>query len=198
MSQPTSFVYPRPGIPQAQDPLYNLGNLDKVHYEASLNGPHNMFLNCYFPATSTFMVKPVPRLRRSIPSGSPPAGRTSIDSYDQEVETSRKDDIPDFVVCKSGADLHGDIPLIVWELKRDDADGSRTATQLDRYRAWNAAYEAKRALVGEPHFVALAVVEQALVTFSTPTAPNSFRVKYANVLDARSHTVLAELRLKFE
>lgn len=98
MSQPSTgpSVYPRPGIEQHADlvpswlreRLHDLGQLesDRIQYEVSLGGLHNPLLNCHFPATSNFMVKPMSRLRHVFASNDYPTGTISIDFYDQSVE----------------------------------------------------------------------------------------------------------------
>ncbi len=165
---------------------------DRVQY----GGLHNTLLNCYFPATSNFMVKPIPRLRNVFASNEYLTGAISIDSYDPPVEA---DDISHFVVCKYGADVNGDIPLLVWELNRDDAGGvHRAAGQIERYRRWCAAYAEHNAAVGEQHAVYFAIIEQSSVILMVPSTDGLMMMKFVNVLDSRLHKILTDLPAKYE
>ncbi|KAF8896807.1 hypothetical protein CPB85DRAFT_204323 [Mucidula mucida] len=190
MSQTNAtFVYPRPSIPQHQDPvpswlcerLHDLDQLDSdsVQHRASLDGLHNTLLNCYFPATANFMVKPIPCGRNNIPSD----------------ETS-----PGFVVCKSGADLHADIPIFKWEFKWHDPEASQTEGKAVQYRAWISADRARRAARTAHLFILTLVSEKAVVmTISQSKSPRSVVItECARVLDPLVPEVLSALRAQYE
>jgi len=128
-------------------PLWLLGRLmnlalEGAHYEASFGGAHMAFLTCIFPIRHSFMVKPIPRLRTAISETTSEGTRRSIDSYNREVEVRKDDSVPDFAVVKATASLHDDCLLLIWELKRDDDDGSQSSIQISRYVRWAVDYQA--------------------------------------------------------
>ncbi|KAE9385891.1 hypothetical protein BT96DRAFT_1006642 [Gymnopus androsaceus JB14] len=88
------------------------------------------------------MVKPIPRLRTAVSESTTDGTPRSINSYNREVEVRNDDDLPDFVVVKATASLYDDRALLIWELKRDDADAAQTSVQLTRYLGWAADYQA--------------------------------------------------------
>ncbi|KAF8172498.1 hypothetical protein BJ912DRAFT_1047220 [Pholiota molesta] len=113
-------------------------NKKPIHYEASFYGPIGMFLHCYFPADEGFMIKPQCRLREA----PEPGQRTSVDSYDQTVGTSDRDDNPDFLVSTASGNLHGDIPIIIYEIKRNNRSYAADYRQIERYIKWARTYQA--------------------------------------------------------
>jgi len=107
------------------------------HYEASYYGPMNSLLTVYFPAADGFMVKPQARLRQA-PT---PGARTSIDSQGQRVGTFDTDGNPDFLVGIGSAKLHCDIPLLIYELKKEGESFADVAPQMDEYITWAKDYQ---------------------------------------------------------
>lgn len=177
--------------------LYNLAH-QRVHYESSFGGAHNGFLNCYFPVSHGYMVKPIPRLRTPVDPTVAFSGRNSVDSYGAEVQTSPRDDIPDFLVCKATASLHADIPFLIWELKRDSRAASSTSTQMARYEEW-LFYHQRREVnsTGLGSTTWVAVVEKGDVTMLTYDVDihtqTSIWAMY-EVLDPTLHHVLIGMR----
>jgi hypothetical protein len=106
------------------------------HYEASYYGPINMFLTVYFPAGDHYLVKPQARLRQP----SSPGERVSIDSNGQEVGTRNDDGNPDFLVSIGSSELSNDVPLLIYEVKREDSGDTEAAQQMDRYINWAMQY----------------------------------------------------------
>ncbi|KIM72815.1 hypothetical protein PILCRDRAFT_15794 [Piloderma croceum F 1598] len=106
------------------------------HYEASYYGPINMFLTVYFPAGYHYLVKPQARLRQP----SSPGERVSIDSNGQEVGTRNDDGNPDFLVSIGSSELSNDVPLLIYEVKREDSGDTEAAQQMDRYINWAMQY----------------------------------------------------------
>jgi hypothetical protein len=91
---------------------------DPAHYEASYYGPIDMLLTCYFPAVDGFMVKPQARAgsgrtRRLLQPG---CGQPCTDGN------------PDFLISTGSAQLHSDVPLLTWEVKKlgvSDVDAAK-------------------------------------------------------------------------
>lgn len=125
------------------------------HFEASVYGPLNGFLNIFFPISQHFLVKPQGLLRDSIiASGSDdqaaenPAdflemldgvnadANTSFDSYHDPVSHSGGLEgvrIPDFVIAKAGLGGVPDMVLAVVEVKNTTADQVLAVRQLCDY-----------------------------------------------------------------
>ncbi|KAJ7196303.1 hypothetical protein GGX14DRAFT_309540, partial [Mycena pura] len=120
--------------------LVNLAEVEDVHYEASFMGPHNALLTSYFRVEHGWLVKPIPRLRKPVPEDDADS-RTSIDSYGVPVVTSNEDPQPDSLVCKASAGLDGDRPVLLWEVKRNDAQSAKSSRQMDRYEEWLRQYQ---------------------------------------------------------
>ncbi|KAF8630328.1 hypothetical protein AX17_005437, partial [Amanita inopinata Kibby_2008] len=176
--------------------LYNLGT-KSVRYEASFSGPHNAFLQTYFDPGFLFLIKPIPRIRTQASTDEEAAGRTSKDSYNQKVEIRSDDAVPDFLVCASGPGLHDDRPLLLWELKRDDKDATRTAAQAAQYERWIRAYQdaENRAVTSQPNTIYLAIVEKSTVTI-TQFDPSDLLVisTICDVLSTELDTILKRIR----
>ncbi|KIJ24725.1 hypothetical protein M422DRAFT_72322 [Sphaerobolus stellatus SS14] len=101
------------------------------HYEASWYGPINKLANAVF-CDAQFMVKPQPRIRGE----RPPNSQSSLDSYNIQVGVDgTHDKIPDFIIVKMRDDAGHpkDIPLLVIEVKKDDANLSAAKGQLRFY-----------------------------------------------------------------
>ena len=129
-------------LPRVRTPEWLLGRFealykDPPHYEASYYGPINGLLTVHFPVADGFLVTPQARLRQP-PKGE---GRTSIDSVGQVVGTFDDDGSPDFVVSYGSAELHQDVPLLIYEVKNEDTSFESTAAQMDRYIAWGKEYQ---------------------------------------------------------
>jgi hypothetical protein len=147
-------------------------------YEASLYGPLNSFLTWYFPPTRQFMIKPQGKIRPHYSSDiadDVDMVRVSIDSYGGEVlsrdekggEQSVK--IPDFVVVKASASLHGDRVLMIVEVKRGDMSLDAAKEQLAEYFG---SFADKVGFDGQPlfdHLEGLVVVGKYIVMASLPT-----------------------------
>ena len=132
----------RPHLMPVSVPDWLLARFDAIykepaHYEASYYGPINMLLTCYFSAADGFMVKPQARLR----DPPTPGARTSIDSFGQDVGTHATDGNPDFLVSTGSAQLHSDVPLLIWEVKKPEVSDEDAAKQVDRYIEWAKRYQ---------------------------------------------------------
>ncbi|KAL0950472.1 hypothetical protein HGRIS_010417 [Hohenbuehelia grisea] len=164
-------------------------------YEASLRGPHNAILNSYFPPHRNFLIKTEPKLRTTASSApSPPAtGRTSIDSNGREVECRNDDDIPDFMVCSATDDLHGDIPLLIWELKRNFGPN---ANQILRYHQW--AFDVSEGRPDGQRGILVCLVEGNYVTSYTLHRGGGkwishTELSYAHILSLEIHEMLLSI-----
>jgi hypothetical protein len=158
---------PRPVIPSWLLDRFKALYLNPPHYEASYYGPANMLLTTYFPASLQFLVKPQARLREP----PQPAERHSFDSYGQPVGTSNKDGNPDFLVSRGTSALDGDIPFLIYELKRDDVSEGEAMAQMERYIHWARRYQLQLVSPSELHIYALLVFgEQTQIFGMDPDA----------------------------
>ncbi|KAL0957398.1 hypothetical protein HGRIS_001199 [Hohenbuehelia grisea] len=207
MSEITPVFAPRMSASFGRDPVPTWINerLQRIeesgtHYEASLRGPHNAILNSYFPASQNFLVKTEARLRQPVTVDDPeqPGERVSIDSNGQQVHTRSDDGVPDFVVSYATSDPRGDVPWLIWELKRHSGSTEHNV-QVDRYHAWARAFSENNLRPGEETTVCL--VEGNWVTIYVAIhspSPNvghySFcRVVHAHILSLALHRVLATI-----
>jgi len=117
------------------------GNLSP-RYEASMYGPVNGFLTCYFPVHRRYLIKPQGKIRPAVWTelGSDEAIlRISLDSYSGEVlsrdEVGGEDaiKIPDFITVKASASLHQDRVLLLAEVKRNGETLLAAQEQLAEY-----------------------------------------------------------------
>ena len=150
----TSRQVPNPVIPSWLLDRFTALYLNPPHYEASYYGPANMLLTSYFPATLQFLVKPQARLREP----PQPAERHSVDSYGQPVGTSNKDGNPDFLVSKGTSALDGDIPFLIYELKRGEESEGEAMLQMERYIRWARRYQMQLSSPSELRIYALLVL----------------------------------------
>lgn len=112
--------------------------VSRVRYESSWYGVVLAILSQYFSARGGFLIKCQARLRKK----PEPRERTSVDSYNQTVGISGKsDEYPDFLVCTGSAGLESDVPILIYEVKRDGQHSTNNCEQLERYVAWAQAYQ---------------------------------------------------------
>jgi hypothetical protein len=144
------------------------------HYEASYYGPVNSLLTVYFPAADGFMVKPQARLRQP-PT---PGGRTSIDSQGQKVGTFDDDGNPDFLVNIGSAQLHHDIPLLIYELKKHGESFADAVAQIDRYVMWAKDYQRQVTGIKRPIWAVLMIGSESHTYYLDPTSEH---INFSNV-----------------
>ncbi|EKM50648.1 uncharacterized protein PHACADRAFT_264028, partial [Phanerochaete carnosa HHB-10118-sp] len=129
-------------------------------YEASTYGPMNASLTLFFPTELSFMVKPQPRIRKPLTPAQVASGKharnVSTDSYNNIVHINDKDPIPDFIVCRGGAGLHDDTPLMIVEVKRHGETFADHEEQVAKYTAW-AQREGTGGRMGSNQIVMLVV-----------------------------------------
>jgi hypothetical protein len=131
-------------------------------------------LTVYFPAADGFLVKPQARLRQP-PT---PGGRTSIDSQGQHVGTFDDDGNPDFLVNIGSAQLHHDIPLLIYELKKHGQSFADAVAQLDRYIMWAKDYQRQVTGIKRPIWAVLMIGSESHAYYLDP---DSSQIDYSNI-----------------
>jgi hypothetical protein len=156
------------------------------HYEASYYGPVNALLNVHFPAADGFLVKPQARLRQPPKLG----GRTSIDSVGQLVGTFDDDGNPDFLVSYGSAQLHQDVPLLIYEVKTEGMSFEAAAAQLDRYITWGKDYQRQVTGTEKKIWGVLVIGSQSYIFYLDPSDKH---VQYSELLINTTGTTMLEL-----
>lgn len=122
--------------------LNSAGGNFAPRYEASMYGPVNGFLACYFPVHRRYLIKPQGKIRPAVWTelgGDDAVLRISLDSYSGEVlsrdEKGSEDTvkIPDFITVKASASLHQDRVVLLVEVKRNDETILAAQEQLGEY-----------------------------------------------------------------